>query len=88
MAKYGRGLRIEFTEEIIEGKITEPVTTEDLKIFCKSKGWNVPDSYTNVYLINASSDAHSPNFVKCFKQLEKGKYVLRENYKRRYSYAI
>lgn len=88
MIKYGKGLRIEIIEAILKGELTEPISNNDVKKFCKSKGWNASNNYTSVYLNNASSKTHSQNFVKCFEKTENGKYILKKEYLRRCGYAI
>jgi len=81
MAKYGRGLNIEFVEAVKKGEVSEPFATEDVRIFIKSKGWNPPESYIVVMLPNGSSQTHSNNYKKLFNAIGGGQYILSDKAK-------
>ena len=80
-SRYGEGLGKEIIKAINNGELIEPISTQMIKQFCKSKGWDVPDNYTNVYLANSSSEHHSKNFKKCFYNVGENQYVLRDEYR-------
>jgi hypothetical protein len=83
MAKYGRGLNRELVAAINAGIIAEPFNVADVRRLINLKRWHPepPDSYVNVALANASSETHSPTFLKYFVKIGKGLYQLREEYK-------
>jgi len=80
-SKYGEGLREEIIKAINNGELIEPISTQMIKQFCKSRGWNVPDNYANVFLANSSSQQHSNNYDKCFKKIGENQYVLTDESK-------
>lgn len=45
----------------------------------KSRGWDVPNTYINACLSNASSDSHSMTFKKYFKSLGNGFYEISQS---------
>lgn len=81
MAKYGRGLNNEFVEAVKRGEIGEPFSTEDVRSFAKSKGWNPSENYIAVLLPNGSSETHSNTYRKLFVAIGGGKYILSEKAK-------
>ena len=82
MPIYGRGLNREIVSAVNQGIIQEPFSVAQVKLFAKSKGWEVPDTYLNVCLANAASDSHSTTYKKYFFSLGSGKYEIKQEYKR------
>jgi hypothetical protein len=76
VAKYGRGLGIEFAEAVRTGRVKEPFGIRDVRAFANSRGWNPPDTYINVLLANSSAETHSPTYRKLFVSLGEGMYAL------------
>ena len=81
MPKYGRGLNREIVEAVNRGEMSEPFGIRDVKEFARRRGWNVPDSYSNVALANAASPEHSQMYKKYFYQVGEGRYRLREEFR-------
>lgn len=79
MGKYGEGLGKEFALAVLRGEVSEVFTTKDLSKFVESRGWNPPENYLNVLLANSSSENHSKTYVKYFKSIGTGKYMLSKN---------
>lgn len=78
MAKHGDGLAIEFVRAVRAGLVREPFTTEDVKVFAQSQGWNPSSNYVNVLLSNSSSLTHSLTYKKYFSAIGDGNYILSE----------
>jgi len=76
MAKYGRGLNIEFICAVNAGEVQEPFNTEDVREFAKLKGWKPSEKYISVLLPNGSSESHSPTYQKLFVSVGNGMYIL------------
>ncbi len=81
MAKYGRGLNREIVAAINNKIINEPFDVNSVSHLVSLKGWDVPDSYVDVALANASSEAHSSTYKKYFVSLGNGKYKLVDLYR-------
>ena len=81
MAKYGRGLNREIVGAVNGGHILEPFDVAEIRHFARSNGWNVPETYVNVTLANASSEDHSLTYKKYFISEGDGLYRVRSNYK-------
>jgi hypothetical protein len=84
MAKYGRGLNIEFVCAIKAGEVRAPFNTEDVREFAKRKGWKPSEKYISVLLPNGASESHSPTYQKLFTSIGNGMYVLSDEAKREY----
>lgn len=76
MAKYGKGLGLEFAFAVKNGLVEEPFTVKDVKKFAQSRGWNPSSDYVSSILSNGSSPYHSPTNKKYFIPLGNGFYVL------------
>ncbi|WP_025436198.1 hypothetical protein [Peptoclostridium acidaminophilum] len=76
MAKYGRGLNIEFVAAVKNGEINEPFCTKDVRDFAKNRGWNPSEKYIAVLLPNGASDEHSQTYKKLFVSIGNGLYIL------------
>ena len=84
MAKYGRGLNIEFACAVKAGEVQAPFNTEDVREFAERKGWKPSEKYISVLLPNGSAESHSPTYQKLFVSLGKGLYILSDIAKREY----
>jgi hypothetical protein len=81
MAKYGRGLNREIVGAVNNGVISEPFGIPEIRQFTTSRGWDVPETYVNVTLANASSEEHSITYKKYFYATGNGAYRLRPDYR-------
>ena len=81
MADYGRGLPREIVAAVNTGEIQEPLSTKDVRSLVSSRGWQTPDSYTNVVLNNCTSEEHSLSYPKYFVKVSRGKFKLKPEYK-------
>lgn len=81
MAKYGRGLNIEFVCAVKAGEAQEPFNTEAVREFAKRKGWNPSEKYISVLLPNGSAESHSPKYQKLFVSIGNGMYILSDKAK-------
>ncbi len=84
MAKYGRGLNIEFVYSVKAGEVKEPFNTEDVREFAERKGWKPSEKYLSVLLPNGSSESHSPMYQKLFVAVGNGMYILSNIAKSKY----
>jgi hypothetical protein len=84
MAKYGRGLNIEFVCAVKAGEVPEPFNTEDVREFSKRKGWKPSEKYISVLLPNGSSESYSLTYQKLFVSVGDGMYNLSDIAKREY----
>lgn len=76
MAKYGKGLNIEFVEAVMAGKFKEPFSIEDFRKYSGKRGSKPSEKYINVLLPNGSSEVHSLIYKKLFISLGSGLYKL------------
>ena len=77
MAKHGDGLACEIVRAVNQGKLKEPLTTQKVRNFAKSKGWDVKDSQVRSCLSNGASDNYSPTNKKYFKRIARGQYEVK-----------
>lgn len=84
MAKYGRGLNIEFVCAVKADEVQVPFKTEDVRKFAKRKGWKPSEKYISVLLPNGSAESHSPTYQKLFISIGNGMYILSDAAKREY----
>ncbi|MFE8698259.1 hypothetical protein ACFYKT_18205 [Cytobacillus sp. FJAT-53684] len=70
MAKHGdSGLGYEIVKAVISGEITEPITYEKIKLFCKKNNIDATEKHMRVILPNASENNHSPTYKKYFERV-------------------
>ena len=81
MPKYGRGLNREIVGAVNRGVLAEPLTTEKIRTFALSMGWNIPESYILVALANGTSSEHSLSYQKYFDALGDGKYKVKRQFR-------
>lgn len=82
MSKYGEGLAKEIVKAVNNGEIQEPLTQEKVKELCKAKNYKCTQNMLNVILPNSEIDAkHSPTFIKYFKRINRGEYVILPEYR-------
>lgn len=86
MAKHGDGLGYEIVKAVINGDITEPITYEKVKLFCKKNDIDATENHMRVILSNASENTHSPNYKKYFQRVGRGEYVVLPEYKNQIRY--
>lgn len=77
--KYGKGLNNEIVNAVHAGVIPKRFNREHVRGFTESKKWNVPDTYINSCLSNASSPNHSHSMKVLFESLGDGEYMLIEH---------
>ena len=81
VAKHGnKGLGYEIVRAVINGDITEPITFDKVKSYCKAKGIEASENHMRVILSNASENTHSPTYKKYFDRV--GRYVILPEYKK------
>ncbi len=81
MPRYGRGLNREIVGAVNKGEIEEPITVQKVKKYAKTRNWNVPETYVNVCLANATSLDHSKTYKKYFISVGVGEYKLKPDYR-------
>jgi len=81
MPKYGRGLNREIVGAVNKGEIVEPITVRKVKKYVDKHNWDIPETYINVCLANATSLDHSKTYKKYFISMGNGKYELASNYR-------
>src|SRR5687768_5197525 len=87
MAKHGdQGLGYEIVKAVLNGGITEPITFEKVKKYCKRKGMLASENHMRVILSNASENKHSPTYKKYFERVGRGKYNVLSEYKNQKRY--
>ncbi|MBU8915112.1 HNH endonuclease [Bacillus sp. FJAT-29953] len=83
MAKHGdSGLGYEIVNAVNKGEITEPITFDKVKHYCKRKGIEASENHMRVILSNASANTHSPTYKKYFKRVARGEYVVLSEYRK------
>lgn len=87
MAKHGdSGLGYEIVKAVISGEMTEPITTEKVRSYCKRKGIHASENHIRVILPNASENTHSPTYKKYFERTGRGEYVVLPEFKKQKRY--
>lgn len=82
VAKHGnKGLGYEIVRAVINGDITEPITFDKVKSYCKANGIEASENHMRVILSNASENTHSPTYKKYFDRVGRGEYVILPEYK-------
>ena len=81
MAKYGRGFNREIVGAVNQEHLVEPLTTDKIRRYSKSRGWDISENYINVALSNGSSPDHSLTYVKYFEALGSGEYEVKKQFK-------
>lgn len=81
MSKYGEGLGKEIVKGVKNGELDEPLTTVKVRLFCAKKGWNPSENYISVILANASSEKHSPTYVKYIEKNSIGEYFVAKEFR-------
>ena len=82
MSKYGEGLAKEIVKAVNNGEIQEPLTRKKVKELCKKKDYKCTQNMLNVILSNSEINAnHSPTFIKYFKKINRGEYVILPEYR-------
>lgn len=86
MAKHGDGLGYEIVKAVINGDISEPITFEKVKLFCKKNDIDATENHMRVILSNATENTHSPTYKKYFHRVGRGEYAVLPEYKNQTRY--
>lgn len=82
MAIHGDGgLGYEIVKAVNSGEITEPITYEKIKLFCKKNNIDATEKHMRVILPNASENNHSLTYKKYFERVSRGQYVVLPEFK-------
>lgn len=81
MSKNVKGLGYDLVKAVNSGEMKEPLTYQKVKTYCEDKGLGLSDKYISVILPNATENPHSPNYKKYFKRVDRGKYVVLDQYR-------
>ncbi len=87
MAKHGNGgLGFEIVNAVISGEITEPITFDKVKSYCKRKGIQASENHMRVILSNATENTHSPTYKRYFERVGRGEYIVLPEFKNQVRY--
>lgn len=60
----------------IQGEVFDFFSILEIKELVRSRVWNVPNNYINVYYINTALNNHSPTYKKYFESVGEGKFII------------